>query len=402
MIIVLTAQQQAPPQRLGTVRGRREMRNSYIPPPVEQQIPETEAAEIAPAPVAPVPETTSREPVQTNVASPPVASPSSPGGFSPAGGLATSTFSPFSPADNSSPFRPASRQPGLGADLAGDTQSIRSGRSLTSTGSQGAHRHPDLTDPGLNTSIIETVNARFENGALTSSSLIGEIALAYNPPDFSTPFGTDTLRLDNFSRLEKVAPNPAFISPVPDKEGEYAVSLASILAKPQVAFKYQAPAGASAAPLLLSLATKIEPAQTSIILSYSLNPAYQTSEPLALSNVVLALSLDGAKASSCLSKPVGTFARDRNLIFWPLGDVVLSPGAAPAKLLARFATEGEARGGAVEARWELGGGGGVAVGVSVRGESGGEADPFADEEVGGGWRVCGGSRRVVGGSYVGK
>lgn len=320
------------------------------------------------------------------------------------------TFSPFSPSDSALPFRPASRPAQLGADLTGDNQSIRSGRSLTSTGSQGGHRHPDLHESGLSASIIETVNARFENDQMSSSSIIGEIAMAYNPPDFSTPFGTDSIRLENFSNLEKLAPNPAFITPLPGKEGEYSVNLAGIK-NSQVAFKYQAPAGAHHAPLLLSLATKIESAQTSLILSYSLNPAFTLPagrESLHLTNVVLALSLEGAKASSCLSRPVGTFSRERNLIFWPLGDVELSAGAAPTKLLARFATEGEAKGGAVEARWESVGIAGSGVAVSSKGESGGvgsgdASDPFADEGAGGeAWREVKGARKVVSGNYVAK
>lgn len=411
--------QQAPPQRkLGTVRGRREMRNSYIPPPIEQQIPEDKPAEPSLAPLAtaePAPVERAVEPVQNETASPAPALatlPSSPGGFSP-GVVAASTFSPFSPTEPTSPMRPASRPAQLGADLAGDTQSIRSGRSLTSTGSQGAHRHPELHEPGLNSSIIETISARLENGKLTTSSLIGEIALAYNPPDFSTPFGTESIRLDNFASLEKVAPNPAFISATANKEGEYNLNLGGV-AKTQIAFKYQT-AGSQHAPLLVSLATKIEPTQTSIIASYSLNPSFPLPagrDSLTLSNVVLALTLEGAKASSCQSKPVGTFSREKNLIFWPLGDVKLAAGAQPAKLLARFATDAEAKAGAVEARWELSGaenveGLGSEVGVSVKGENGaagaqGEAaDPFADEEATA-WREVRGERKLVSGHYVAK
>ncbi|KAM0719037.1 hypothetical protein Q7P37_004942 [Cladosporium fusiforme] len=421
-------QMQAPPQRrLGTVRGRREMRNSYIPPPAERQIPEDQPAEptqpmqptLAPlATAAPVTAERSIEPTQHEVASPAPASatlPSSPGGgFSP-GAVTASTFSPFSPTEPTSPLRPASRPAQLGADLAGDAQSVRSGRSLTSTGSQGAHRHPELHEIGINSSIIETVSARFENGIISTSSLIGEIALAYNPADFSTPFGTETIRLDNFASLEKIAPNPAFITATANKEGEYSLNLGGI-AKTQIAFKYQT-AGSHHAPLLVSLATKIEPAQTSIIASYSLNPSFPMPagrETITLSNVVIALSLEGAKASSCLSRPVGTFSREKNLIFWPLGDVTLTVGAQPTKLLARFTTDSEAKSGAVESRWELSGaqnveGLGSGVNVSVKGENGAgaagaaeAADPFADEEASASWREARGERKLVSGHYVAK
>lgn len=389
------------------MRGRREMRNSYIPPPVQQELPEAQPAAVpVVAPVAaPMarPEERAVDSADRIMGSPVV--PNSPGGFSP-GAVAASTFSPFSPSEPTSPQRQAARPAQLGADLTGDAHSIRSGRSLASTGSQ-AHRHPDLSHTGLNSSTIESVSARFENGQLLSSSVTGEIALAYNPPDFSTPFGTDTIRLDNFASLEKIAPNPAFINPVAGRDGEYTVNLASI-AKTQVAFKYQTAGGVQNAPIHITLASKIEPNQTSIIASYSLSPSFRLStgqDNITLSNVVIALTLEGARATSCLSKPVGTFSREKSLIFWTLGDITLTTGGAPQKLLARFVTESEAKSGSVEARWEVAGEGlGSGVGISVKGENGGAADasdPFADEEANG-WKEVRGVKKLASGHYVAK
>lgn len=243
------------------------------------------------------------------------------------------------------------------------------------------------------------------------SSLIGEIALAYNPASFSSPFGNEVIRLENFGALEKVAPNPAFIHQNPDKEGEYTVSLANI-ARTQVAFKYQIrPDNAkSQAPLLIHPAFKIEANQASIIVSYSLNPffALPGRTSITLSNVAIGLTLEGAKASGCLSKPVGTFSRERNLIYWQLGEITLTAGAAPEKLLARFATESEASSGTVEARWEISGehaqglGSGLAVSTQAQGEG---VDPFADEAAGaaaGLWKEVKGMRKVVSGAYASK
>lgn len=58
-----------------------------------------------------------------------------------------------------------------------DTQSIR---SATSLGSLLHGKHPDLTAPGLNSSVVETVSATFEEGVLKSVKISGEIAFAYN------------------------------------------------------------------------------------------------------------------------------------------------------------------------------------------------------------------------------
>ena len=87
----------------------------------------------------------------------------------------TSAFSPFSPTAGASigagsvpvPHSPT----GLirpGSQLGDDAQSIRSGRSLSSVAS-GSHRHAELTSPGLNASILETVSAWFEDGIVTRS-----------------------------------------------------------------------------------------------------------------------------------------------------------------------------------------------------------------------------------------
>lgn len=273
-------------------------------------------------------------------------------------------------------------------------------------------KHPDLTQPGLNSSIVETVGARFENGQLISSSLIGEIALAYNATDSSAPPSTETIRLDNFSSLEKVAPNPAFVTATPDRSGEYTVDLSS-LPRTQVAFKYQirVDADTAPAPLLIKPALRVEATQCSVIVSYALNPAFnlQGQESITLSNVMLALTIEGSKATGCQSKPVGSFIRDKSLIYWQLGDVTLSPGAGSEKLLARFATEAEATGASVEARWEVTGSSGSslaawgsALGVSMLSSS---ADPFADADEharAGGWKGVQGVRKLVSGSYVAK
>ena len=406
--------QQPPPttqRRLGTVRGRREARNSFVPPtqqisesapsPAEQ--PNAVPTEASPSAAAtstaqPVPEPTEREipPIEqqaqatnSQFTQSPMQTFASPTQSFASPAATAAAFSPSTPGmDQASPFRPTSRAATGSLDHGADTQSIRSGRSLGSTTSQGL-KHPELHDTGLSSSIVETVSARFENGQLKTSSLIGEIAMAFNPADFSTPFGSDNIRLENFGMLEKVAPNPAFISQASGKDGEYSVNLSN-LSKTQIAFKYQVRLDepGTQAPLLVAPAYKIQPTQSDVIVAYSLNPAFALHgrQSVTLSNVMLALTLEGAKATACLSKPVGSFHREKNLIYWQLGDLTLTPGAAPTRLLARFNTESEASTGHVECRWEISGehaqGLGSGLSVSMQSQGGGAdgSDPFADEE----------------------
>jgi hypothetical protein len=302
---------------------------------------------------------------------------------------------------------------------ASDTQSIRSGRSLSSSASANV-KHPDLHEPGLNASLVETVSAWFEQGNVTKAMVIGQVALAFNPVDISAgPFGTEHIRLENFPVLEKVAPNPAFIEQIPENPGNYTVDLAKIT-KTSVAFHYQLHIEnnsiASLAPILLTPMWKAEPTQVSAILNYSLNPQYDLrgASSVTVRNLVLVIRLEpGSRATSCQSKPAGTFSRDKGLMYWRLGDVTLSRDQPAPSIRARFITEGEAKPGNTEARWEISGtesltlGSGLGVSLSKMEEKGEvEADPFADEDAVTSavpsvlWKLVPSVKRITSGTYL--
>jgi hypothetical protein len=270
---------------------------------------------------------------------------------------------------------------------------------------------------------VETVSAWFEQGNVTKAMLIGQVALAYNPIDIAAgPFGTESIRLENFPVLEKVAPNPAFIEQSIDNPGNYTVDLSKIM-KTSVAFHYQLHIEdstiASLPPLLLSPAWKSEPTQTSAILNYSLNPKFELggATSITIRNLVLVIRLEpGSKATSCQSKPTGTFSRDKGLIYWRLGDVTLFAGSAPQTLRARFITDGQAKPGNTEARWEisdeqsltLGSGLGVSMSAPLNAKKDdGEADPFADAEENAppspaiGWKPVATVKKITSGTYLG-
>jgi hypothetical protein len=305
---------------------------------------------------------------------------------------------------------------------ASDTQSIRSGRSLSSSASTTI-KHPDLHQPGLNASLVETVSAWFEQGTVTKAMVIGQVALAYNPIDLSAgPFGTESVRLENFPVLEKVAPNPAFIEQVHDSPGTYTVDLSRIT-KTSVAFHYQLHIEndnvAALAPLIISPLWKTEPSQASAILNYSLNPKFNLGRATSVTirNLVLVVRLEpGSKATSCQSKPSGTFSRDKGLIYWRLGDVTFSKEQPTQTIRVRFSTEGEAKPGNVEARWEISGeqtltlGSGLGVSMSAplgEAKQDGEADPFADTDDAPpaspaiGWKPVATVKRIASGTYLG-
>lgn len=251
--------------------------------------------------------------------------------------------------------------------------------------------------------------------------VIGQVALAFNPVDITAgPFGTEHIRLENFPVLEKVAPNPAFIEQIPDNPGNYTVDLAKIT-KTSVAFHYQLhienSTVAALAPIILTPQWKAEPTQVSAILNYTLNPQFDLrgAPSVTIRNLVLVIRLEpGSRASSCQSKPAGTFSRDKGLIYWRLGDVTLSRDQPVHSVRARFITDAEARPGNTEARWEIAGeqslalGSGLGVSLSApEAKQAVEADPFADDDSpalpapGVAWRAVPCVKRITSGTYLG-
>ncbi|KAF2455241.1 Muniscin C-terminal mu homology domain-containing protein [Lineolata rhizophorae] len=381
------------PRKSGTIRGRRDVRTTmFVPSPQQPELSSSESS--VPQP------------------------PASPG---------TAPSPPPSTGPLQSPFKQAHRSAFLGDDhAASDTQSVRSGRSLSSAAS-ATIKHPEMHSPGLNSSIVESVSAWFEGGSLTKAAVIGELALAYNPVDLSAPFGSELIRLENFSILEKVAPNPAFIESMADKPGTYTIKNLSSITKTAVAFKYQVHLDegslASYAPLQLTTQWKTEPTSVALIISYSLNPAFSAKagvSSIRMSNVVILAHLEGSMATSCQSKPQGTFSRKRSLLYWHLGDVKLvvdQPDKSDQsnQLRARFRTESEGKAGNVEGRWDIEGedAAGLGSGLSVSQQSttteapaaGADAsDPFADEGSSANpeaaWKDVSTVRRITSGTYV--
>ncbi|CAI6334572.1 unnamed protein product [Periconia digitata] len=384
--LLTTTQQAAPPRRSGTLRGRRDVRNTvFVPNPATPEL--TSIGELPPIPSA--------------------------------GSGAPSFNTPAIPPQPPSPaFKLTHRNLVSEDHTASDTQSIRSGRSLSSSTS-ATIKHPEMHDPGLNSSIAETVSTWFEQGNVTKALVIGQIALAFNPVDIAAgPFGTETIRLENFPVLEKVAPNPAFVEQIADNPGNYRVDLSKIT-KTSVAFHYQIhlePENlASFAPILLSPLWKTEASQTSVILNYGLNPKYNLGEATSVTvqNVILLLRLEpGSKTTSCQSKPSGSFSKDKAHIYWRLGDVTFTRDQPPQTMRVRFFTEGEAKPGNCEARWEITGdqalrtGSGLGVSQRAPATEKLEADPFADADENAppttpAWKEVVSVKRITSGTYIG-
>lgn len=316
-----------------------------------------------------------------------------------------------------------------------DTTSVHSSHTLHSI--SGPVSHPEVHEPGLNASIIETVNSWFENNNATKSFVVGELALAYNPTG-SANAQDQVVRLNNFTILEKVAANPHFVTEASktdeEKRGEYNVSLTSITRPiPTVAFKYQVhlspPDLSSYSPVLFKPIWNLEEFQASVMIPYAVNPTFLASTPLesiVLKNVVITVSLDLSpedevtkqpreivRASGAVMYPNtgAAFRRKQSAVVWKLPELVVKAGADD-RLLARFTTAASwPRKGQVEAKFEyhlsdassrLG----ISVAENQDPQQQADKDPFADEgtspttSAGRAWKEVPTLRKLVAGKYV--
>ncbi|ODN97227.1 hypothetical protein I350_08207 [Cryptococcus amylolentus CBS 6273] len=131
--------------------------------------------------------------------------------------------------------------------------------------------------PGLRANISEMVNVIFKSKTVSRIQITGEVhlSLRHDPAVTPTPEGPIHLRLTQFERLEKIAPNPAYLAQVPDRPGEYFLN-AEVLA----AATSKAPlgTGASKGTLLFKYVVHVQPGKEAAFLPLTLDPAFQCKE----------------------------------------------------------------------------------------------------------------------------
>ncbi|KAG6007336.1 hypothetical protein E4U21_006147 [Claviceps maximensis] len=370
-------------RRTSTIRGRREVRNTvYVPPPGGHGVTQNELGSPAAA------------------ASPTLAG-----------------------------HLPFTRSPALNAlaseiSVAGtsDSQSVRSSHSL---GNLVHAKHPELTGPGLQSSVIETVSAIFEDGVVKSASIAGELAFVNNDPEMSPEKTHETIRINNFQKLERIGPNRIFVQNAPsDQPDHFDLDLAH-LSKTSIAFSYKVFAAESDppllgqhAPILLNPVWKPQDDKLGLLLQYHLNPASSFSAPVTLHNVVLVSTYEG-QSIGAQTRPSGTHLKDKHLVYWRLGDVTLT--ADTQKIVCRVTgADGICpRPGHIEARWEYAASGDEVIGSGIsisrlsaqdkgKGKVLNDDDPFADADADTGsagcqtWVDVPVVRTLVGGKYEGR
>lgn len=229
--------------------------------------------------------------------------------------------------------------------------------------------------PGLRANMNESVNVIFRNKQVQRIQITGEIHLSLRLADSksASPLGGGGgpihIRLAAFERLEKIAPNPAYLAQVPDKPGEYFLNsevLAAATAKGAGAptasggpllFKYvvhvQPGKELDTVPLILDPAFQCKSGETRMILHYTANPSSPIQvlpqgkndvAPGGAGTVVAAFAPGGPNVINVQAKPAGgVWSPTTRRMTWKM-DSLLSgsgsrDGSGSGKIIAKFTSE---------------------------------------------------------------
>lgn len=248
------------------------------------------------------------------------------------------TSSPFAVLDQQAPTAFANRshlldrQSTASAFSHDGNESIRSGRSSVS---KSLNRHPEPTADGLHLSVIETVSAHLsQDGASSNFTVTGEAAMSYKNPLDDAPL---RVRIQSPEAIIRLVSNDHVTRNL--EQDLYELPSRSI-PNMNVLFKYQVQPESSRQgrflPILFSQKWSPEANQTSVKVTYRLNPSFGASS-LALHDVEIAVSVDG-DVNSCVAKPAGTFVKKSSKLVWRLNELLLESNKE-GSLLARFKTE---------------------------------------------------------------
>lgn len=279
-----------------------------------------------------------------------------------------------------------------------------------------------LNGPGLRATITETVNVASKGGLVSKAMITGEICVTLRDLSKYSPLhglGPVHIRLDEFEQLEKVAPNPKYLSQVPDRPGEYYLhpeKLASATSQQTtrpVLFKYQLHVGEGKAgdfaPIEVHPQWKVTPGETRLVINYKSNDQGRLARRInshissslfgqelqgKMTDLSIIAGLGGVEVTGVQAKPAGgTWSAEKRKMVWNVNEVDFDPSSTSSagKIVARFLSStdgGLAQPEGVTLRWKVDGSLTSALGLSVvNGTEGG----WKFEEVG---------KAVISGKYV--
>lgn len=208
---------------------------------------------------------------------------------------------------------------------------------------QNIFQHNDFNSSttGLNASIAEVINASYEGGTLIASEIVGEIALKYTPQsiDNSTLPEAINLQVGNAGKFNSLVLNQAFVQQL--TEDQFRILPQFIDQRTLGAVKYTLVNGPS--PLVINPVWKFEESQASMVLSIKISPsAPPYVQELILEDFAVFATIEGANTTGALSKPQGSFSKEKKRIAWRFKEPITLPRNGEQRLIARFLTDGMA------------------------------------------------------------
>lgn len=263
----------------------------------------------------------------------------------------------------------------------------------------------NLSASGISTAITETVNVLFSGKELTKIMVVGEIAISLKDVTSTDPVH---IRIDSFEQLEKAAPNPAFLTSMYGRPGEYKLDLGALLAQAGgdgagvqgTILKYQLHVSEDPVkrrqflPLDLVAQWRCEDQQTSLLINYSANTESRVASSdanVSLQNLTFIVGITPGNVTSVMSKPNGAWSPESKKIQWAIAEDLPLTSSTPQKILARFQVDAKSIPQSVGARWTIPGQTLSQLGISVVQESSEAPSKFTIAET---------ARRSVAGKYL--
>lgn len=215
--------------------------------------------------------------------------------------------------------------------------------------------HPEFVDTGLNVSISELLKVTLRDGVAENCQIIGEIGITYLAPVLGRVPDKSYIKLvDRTHLVEKFIPNHSLLellqgSNDDDDEKVFAVNPSLVTSRTLGGIKYLIASHAES-PVSIIPVWRFEPHQASCMLSIQLSEHIQAAlgpgDVVQLDNFILSVALEdnGVDVVQALSKPTGTFNKEKRRIIWKFDKpIVLSHANQEEKILARFQTKGLAQ-----------------------------------------------------------
>ena len=176
-------------------------------------------------------------------------------------------------------------------------------------------------------------------------------------PYTNQPCTATSIKLNNFSLLEAIGPNPELLHAT-SAPSEFTLNSGDLHHKPVAAFTFRLHSDNEESHkehCLFQIRPDWKPMgdKLGLIINVRLNPVALIKAPLVLRNAALIAKYEGALASSVSAKPTCTHLKDKHLVFWRIPELTLTAEWQKVVIMRVIGDKGaEPKPGRVDTKWE--------------------------------------------------